>query len=210
MPRRGRFIVLEGGEGSGKSTQAKLLADQLGAVLTREPGGTALGELLREVLLDRRAGRVDASAELLLMLAARAQHVSEFILPMLEQGRDVVCDRFSPSTLAYQGFGRGLDLPTIRAADELARSGLEPDVIVLLDLAPETATTRRTRALDRIEGEDAEFFARVRDGYLTLAQSDPRRYVVVDADGSIAEVRDRVRMALSAHALDAEQQAVDS
>lgn len=209
MTRRGRFIVLEGGEGSGKSTQARLLADELGAVVTREPGGTALGELLREILLDRRAGRVVASAELLLMLAARAQHVSELILPTLDQGRDVVCDRFSPSTLAYQGFGRGLDLSAIRAADELARSGLEPDVVVLLDLAPEIATTRRTRALDRIEGEDFEFFARVRDGYRTLAQSDPRRYVVVDADGSIAEVRDRVRAALGTRALDAVE-AVDS
>ncbi|MGB9113171.1 MAG: dTMP kinase [Acidimicrobiales bacterium] len=196
MRRRGRFVVFEGGEGSGKSTQARVLADQLDAVLTREPGGTAIGERVREVLLDRRVGHLEARAELLLMLAARAQHVAEYIRPMLDQGRDVVCDRFSPSTLAYQGYGRGLDLSAIRAADELARNGLEPDVVVLLDLSPEVASTRRSGARDRIEGEDDAFFVRVRNGYLALAQSEPDRFLVVDADGSIDEVSDRVRARL--------------
>ncbi len=196
MPRRGRFVVFEGGEGSGKSTQARLLADQLDAVLTREPGGTAIGERVRQILLDPRVGHLDARAELLLVLAARAQHVVECIRPMLDQGNDVVCDRFSPSTLAYQGYGRGLDLSSIKAADELARNGLEPDVVVLLDLGPEVASARRQRAPDRIEGEDDAFFARVRNGYLALAQSEPDRFVVVDADGSIDEVRERVRAGL--------------
>lgn len=196
MSRRGRFIVLEGGEGSGKSTQARLLSDELGAVLTREPGGTAIGERVRKVLLDGRLGRVDPRAELMLMLAARAQHVAECIRPTLERGDDVVCDRFSPSTLAYQGYGRGLDLAEIRAADELARAGLEPDVVVLLDVSPEIASARRSRELDRIEGEDDDFFARVRAGYLKLAQADPGRFAVVDGDGSIAEVHVRVRAAV--------------
>lgn len=196
MSRRGRLIVFEGGEGSGKSTQAQLLADELGALLTREPGGTRIGERVRQILLNRRVGRLDARTELMLMLAARAQHVAEYIRPTLDRGRDVVCDRFSPSTLAYQGYGRGLDLSVIRAADELARAGLEPDVVVLLDLAPEIASMRRSREPDRIEGEDDAFFARVREGYVALARSEPDRYVVVDAGGSIAEVRDRVRVAI--------------
>jgi dTMP kinase len=196
MARRGRFIVIEGGEGSGKSTQAHLLADELGAVLTREPGGTAIGERVREVLLDRRVGHIDKRTELFLMLAARAQHVDEYIRPALDQGRDVVCDRFSPSTLAYQGYGRGLDLCAVRAADALARNGLEPDLVVLLDLAPRLASNRRSRAPDRIEGEDDAFFDRVREGYLAIAKDDPGRFVVVDAEGSIDEVRGRVRAAL--------------
>jgi dTMP kinase len=193
--RGGRFVVFEGGEGSGKSTQARLFADELGAVLTREPGGTVIGERVREVLLDRRA-LLDARTELLLVLAARAQHVAEYIRPMLGVPRDVVCDRFSPSTLAYQGYGRGLDLASIKAADALARNGLEPDVVVLLDLSPEVAQKRRSRDPDRIEGEDDAFFTRVRDGYLALAQAEPDRFVVVDADGSIDEVRERVRAGL--------------
>jgi dTMP kinase len=201
VSRRGHFIVFEGGEGSGKTTQARLLADELGAELTREPGGTAIGEMVREVLLDRRVCRIDARAELMLMLAARAQHVVEYLVPTLEQGHHVVCDRFSPSTLAYQGYGRGLDLAAIRAADEFARAGLEPDLVVLLDLAPEVAAKRRVREPDRIEGENDEFFVRVRDGYLALAQADPDHFVVVDADGSIAEVRDRVLSAVLGHAL---------
>jgi dTMP kinase len=197
---RGRFIVFEGGEGSGKSTQARLLAEELGAQLTREPGGTAFGERVREILLDRRVGPIDARAELMLMLAARAQHVARYIVPLLDQGHDVVCDRFSASTLAYQGYGRGLELSAVRAADELARSGLRPDLVVLLDLSPEIASKRRAREPDRIEGEDDEFFARVRDGYLTLAEADPDHFVVVDADGSIDDVQARVLAAVRARA----------
>ncbi|MGA8295463.1 MAG: dTMP kinase [Acidimicrobiales bacterium] len=196
MVRAGRFIVFEGGEGSGKTTQAKLLANEIGALLTREPGGTAIGERVREILLDRSVAHVDARAELMLMLAARAEHVTGLIRPALEGGRDVVCDRFSASTLAYQGYGRGLDLRAIRSADELARSGLEPDVVVLLDLDPRIGVGRLSRERDRIEGEDVEFFARVRDGYLELARADPDRWVVVDARASVDEVRDLVRAAL--------------
>jgi dTMP kinase len=207
LSRRGSFIVLEGGEGSGKSTQARLLADELGAALTREPGGTAIGETVRDVLLDRRVDRIDAKAELMLMLADRAQHVVEYLVPTLEQGHDVVCDRFSPSTLAYQGYGRGLDLSAIRVADEFARSGLEPDLVVLLDLEPEIASKRRARQPDRIEGEDDEFFVRVRNGYLALAEADPEHFVVIDAGGSIAEVRDRVLSAVRGRALTVSQAA---
>lgn len=194
--RRGRFIVFEGGEGSGKSTQAKLLADQLGALLTREPGGTAVGERVRQLLLEDRSGRIERQTELLLMLAARAQHVAELIEPALASGRDVVCDRFSPSTLAYQGYGRGIDLQTIRSADRLATSGLEPDLVLLLDVPPELGAARRSGERDRIEGEDDEFFARVRAGYLAQAASDPSRWSVVDGDGTIETVRARVRSAV--------------
>ena len=196
MSAGGRLIVFEGGEASGKSTQARLLAGVLGAVLTREPGGTPLGEQIRHLLLDHDGGPLDDRAELMLMLAGRAQHVAELIRPALESGRDVVCDRFSGSTIAYQGFGRGLDPEAVTAADAVVRDGIEPDLVVLLDLAPELAAARRARASDRIEREDEAFFARVRAGYANLAAQDPGRWVVVDGSGSPEEVHVRVIEAL--------------
>ena len=146
----------------------------LGAVLTREPGGTPLGEQIRHLLLDHDGGPLDDRAELMLMLAARAQHVAELIRPALESGRDVVCDRFSGSTIAYQGFGRGLDPEAVTAADAVVRDGIEPDLVVLLDLAPELAAGRRARVSDRIEREDEAFFARVRAGYASLPRHETR------------------------------------
>jgi dTMP kinase len=188
----GKFIVLEGGEGSGKSTQATLLADARGALLTREPGGTALGELLRPLLLDGAAGPVDPRAELFLMVAARAQHCAEVILPTLEAGRDVVCDRFSGSTLAYQGFGRGLPIEEVAEACRLAAAGVEPDLTVLLDVPDTLARSRRDRPLDAIERAGAAFHARVLEGFATLAREDPS-WVVVDGSGTIEQVATSLR-----------------
>ncbi|MGP8163736.1 MAG: dTMP kinase [Acidimicrobiales bacterium] len=197
MAERGRFIVLEGGEGCGKSTQAELLATHLGAESTREPGGTEVGERIRAILLDRDLGQLDPRAELMLMLAARAQHVSQRIRPWLAAGRDVVCDRFSGSTLAYQGYGRGLPLGEIAAADVCSRAGLEPDLVVLLDLPAEVGAARRDEPDDRIEREGKGFFARVADGFRALARGDPDRWVVVDASGPQEEVARRVRAAVA-------------
>lgn len=189
---RGRLIVLEGGEGSGKSTQARLLAERLGAELTREPGGTEVGERVRAIVLDRSLGHLAPRAELLLMVAARAQHVAEVLRPALERGRDVVCDRFSGSTLAYQAYGRGLPLEDVALASEVATAGLAADLVVLLDLPPEEARRRLAGVSDRIEAEDEAFHERVRAGFAALAAADPRRWAVVDATGTREEVATHV------------------
>jgi dTMP kinase len=190
---RGRFIVLEGGEASGKSTQAAILAERLGAVLTREPGGTEVGERIRELLL--HGPPLDARTETLLLLAARAQHVATVIAPALSAGRDVVCDRFSGSTLAYQGWGRGLDPQRLQLLSSWAAAGWEPDLVVLLAVTPEVVAARlrdRPVAPDRMEGEDAEFFARVERGFASLAGGDPARWSTVDGAGAMDEVAERV------------------
>ncbi|HVM02088.1 MAG TPA: dTMP kinase, partial [Acidimicrobiales bacterium] len=186
-----RLIAFEGGEACGKSTQAALLASRLGAVLTREPGGTAVGERVRAVLLDRSVAGLDARAEALLMAAARAQHVAEVVRPALAAGRDVVTDRFSHSSLAYQGFGRGLPVDEVRRLSEWATGGLWPDVVVLLDLPAGEADARRGRP-DRFEAEGAEFHRRVEAGFRALAAADPARWRVVDGTGTIDEVAARV------------------
>jgi dTMP kinase len=188
----GRLIALEGREASGKSTQARLLAEVLGAVLTREPGGTAIGERVRALLLDRDAGRIDPRTEALLMVADRAQHVSEVVEPALSSGRWVVTDRFSASLLAYQGFGRGLDVAELRRLTSWATGGLWPDLTVLLDVPPEAAASRQGRQLDRLEREDADFHQRVAAGYHALAAADRATWAVVDGLGEAADVAGRV------------------
>jgi dTMP kinase len=191
-----RFIVLEGGEAAGKSTQAALLAEHLGALLTREPGGTVIGESLRQLLLDPGIPAPVPRAEALLMLAARAQHVAEVIEPALQRGKDVVCDRFSGSTLAYQGYGRGLDVTELAGLDRWAAAGRVPDVVVLLDVPAQVARARRAGALDRFEGEDDEFRRRVEAGFRKLAAADPGRWKTVDASRSVEEVAAAVREAV--------------
>lgn len=176
----GRLIVFEGGEASGKSTQAAHLAERLDALLTREPGGTPLGLQLRSLLLDANAAEIDVRAEALLMAADRAHHVSEVIAPALAAGRDVVCDRFIGSSLAYQGYGRGLDVDDVWRLSAFATGGLEPHVVILLDVDPEVASRRMNRPVDRIETAGASFHARVRSGYLSLAKADAGRWVVID------------------------------
>jgi dTMP kinase len=188
VSRRGRLIVFEGGEGSGKSTQARRLAERLGAVLTREPGGTTTGARLRELLLDPASGEIDQRAEALLMAADRAQHVAELVRPALESGRHVVSDRFIGSTLAYQGHGRGLDVEWLRTLSRFATDGLDADLVILLDLDPQVAEARRTDAPDRLEQAGDAFHRAVTEGYRALAAADPDRWVVLDGAASPDDV----------------------
>jgi dTMP kinase len=193
---RGRLIALEGGEGAGKSTQAARLANRLGAVLTREPGGTELGEAIRSLLLDP-AGTVDARTEALLMAAARARHVVEVVEPALAAGRHVVTDRFVDSSLAYQGYGRGLPLDQVRAVSAFATGGLEADLAVLLDVPDGQAAARVAGVPDRFEAAGDEFHRRVVAGFHALAAAEPGRWCVVDGTGSPGEVEDRVWQAVA-------------
>ena len=180
------FIILEGGEGCGKSTQTRALCrhlsrDGLQVVLTREPGGTRLGERVRRHLKQNDGTPISPMAELLLIEAARAQLVSEVIRPALNEGRTVICDRFTPSTLAYQGYGRGLDTDALREINDIATDGLTPDLIVLLDIPVEAGLNRKkSRDRDRFESEGLAFHSRVRRGYLEMGKADPRRWLVVD------------------------------
>ena len=206
---RGRFITFEGGEGCGKSTQVLRLKERLEregerVLLTREPGGTPLAESVRSLL---KSDSVDAPcdrAELLLFLAARAQLVRNVIRPALESGAWVVSDRFSDSTLAYQGYGRGLPLDEIRRMNDFACDGLRPDLTLLLDVDPQTSLERRLgreqrthTSADRIERAGAEFHARLREGFLTLAAAEPERMVVIDASGTPDEVWESVWKSMS-------------
>lgn len=188
-----RLVVFEGGEGSGKSTQAALLATRLGAVLTREPGGTEIGSRIRAVVLDAAVGAaLDVRAEALLMAADRAQHVAEVIRPALSAGRDVVCDRFTGSTLAYQGYARGLPVDELSWLSAWATGELEPDVVILLDVPSEVAVSRMKTEPDRMEAAGDDFHRRVVEGYRALAAADPGRWRVVDGSGSVEEVEARV------------------
>ncbi len=195
---RGLFITLEGPEGSGKSTQIRSLATALRragffVVQTREPGGTPLAEAIRELLL-RSSPRepIAPQTEALLILAARSQHVARLIRPMLKRGAIVLCDRFSDSTLAYQGFGRGLNRAWLEAANNAATEGLAPDLTLLLDLPVEVGLARRRAAMgrqNRLDREADRFHRLVRHGFLTLARQSPRRIRVVDADRPARDIR---------------------
>jgi dTMP kinase len=192
----GRFIAFEGGEGCGKSTQAERLASAIGALLTHEPGGTELGGLVRGVLLDPSTQAVEPRAEALLMAADRAQHVTEIVRPALEMGRHVVTDRYAASSIAYQGFGRGLPVDEVRSLSDWATGGLWPDLTILLDVSPEVAGTRLGHTLDRFEREDEGFHQRVAEGFRQLALADPGGWVVLDGTASIDDVTDAVRAAV--------------
>ncbi|MGB3410347.1 MAG: dTMP kinase [Microthrixaceae bacterium] len=193
---RGRLIVFEGGEGTGKSTQAELLAGELDALLTRQPGGTDLGARIREIVLAASENGLSDRAEALLMAADRAHHVETVIEPALVSGRDVVCDRFIGSSVAYQGYGRGLDVDMVRAISGWAAGGLWPDVTILLTVPQGVADQRRGTTSDRIEAAGEEFHRRVLDGYLAQADDDDDNWVTVDGSGSIEEVSARVHAAL--------------
>jgi len=180
------LIAFEGGEGSGKSTQAGILAERLGAVLTHEPGATRVGARLRELLLDPNTD-IDPRAEALLLAADRAQHVAEVIGPALARGRDVVTDRYLYSSLAYQAFGRGLELPSVRALSDFAGAA-EPDLVVFITVSSEVRAQRLKATPDRIEASGDDFHQRVDVGFRALAAADLPRWAVIDGDGSVDEV----------------------
>ena len=200
----GLFLVLEGVEGAGKTTQARLLEEWLeglgrSVITTREPGGTALGEAIRGVLLDRPEMEVSPESELLLVLAARAAFVKDVVLPARARGDIIVADRFSLSTFAYQGYGRGVALEAVRSLDAFTRAGLEPDLTLLLDLPPEEGVRRQRTAgkgSDRIEQAGEAFHARVAAGYQALAASGDHRVCVIDAVGTTDVVHGLVQAAL--------------
>jgi len=188
------FITFEGGEGAGKSTQLALVQAWLmdlgySVLASREPGGTALGQRLRGLLLDR-AITMDPLAEVLLFAADRAQHVAQVLKPALARGEIVLCDRFTDSTLAYQGWGRGLDLVQLRQINQLATGGLTPDLTLWLDIDPEQGIDRagRERAPDRMEADTLAFHGRVRMGFRALAAQEPQRVHRVEAQGAVPEV----------------------
>jgi dTMP kinase len=199
------FITFEGMEGCGKSTQARLLARALGpdAVLTQEPGGTAIGRAIRQLLLDPANRAMSAEAEVLLFFADRAQHVAEVIRPALAAGKIVISTRYVDTSLAYQGYGRGLDLDRIRSVAVLATGGLRPDLTLFFDLPLEIGLARVVRrgGRDRLESEVREFHERVRNGYLELAAAEPDRWIRIDASGSEADVEARTRAAVEARGL---------
>ena len=196
MQDRGKFITLEGGEGVGKSTNLNFVMEWLNGhniefVHTREPGGTPLAEQLRELLLQKRDEPVDPTAELLMVFAARAQHLSQVITPALDAGKWVLCDRFTDATYAYQGGGRGLDVDLIAQLEQTVQGDLRPDCVLLLDLDPETGLKRaaNTGEADRFESEQIAFFHKVREAYRRRAHADPERYAVIDASRSLQAVQ---------------------
>jgi dTMP kinase len=203
---KGTFITFEGIEGSGKSTQIVLLANYLKSrriniVLTREPGGTPIGDQIRKILLDPANKALNPSAELLLYASSRAQHLFEVILPALDSGAIVLCDRFTDATLAYQGYGRGLDKNVIRELDRIVTAGVRPDLTVLLDIDAAAGLARargrnNSRGLEgeaRFENEEIAFHERVRQGYLTLAKQEPARIRAVDASPAPNRIEMEIR-----------------
>ncbi len=191
------LIAFEGGEGTGKSTQAALMAERLDAVFTREPGGTAIGSRIRGLVLDPANQELADRAEALLMAADRAQHVAELIRPALDAGRIVVTDRFAGSSLAYQSYGRGLPLDEVEQLSRWATDGVWPDLVVLLDVPEGVSEARLGAERDRMEEVGDGFHQRVVAGFRALAAADPDRWVVVDGTGTVDEVADRVWAAIA-------------
>lgn len=199
-----RFITFEGGDGTGKTTQIRALGEYLTAkgrpcLLTREPGGTALGGLIRKVLLETGDHQIAPPAELFLYLADRAQHVREIVLPAVQGGKIVLCDRFTDSTVAYQGYGRGIDLGLLRKLNDVADQGCRPDLTFLLDCPVDVGLARTARrgpkrsSADRFEREDMEFHEKVRAGFLEMARAEPKRFRVIDALRPIDEIALEIR-----------------
>jgi dTMP kinase len=203
-----RFITFEGGDGTGKSTQIKALERHLAArgrpfVATREPGGTPLGKLIRQALLEVGAQPIGSPTELFLYLADRAQHVQDVIVPALDNGKLVLCDRYTDSTLAYQGYGRGIDLKVLRELNAIADRGVKPDLTLLFDCPVAVGLSRTAKRLaiaelgsgreDRFERERMEFHEKVRAGFLELASAEPERFRIIDASRSVVEVTQEIK-----------------
>ncbi len=200
---RGRFITVEGGEGVGKTTNIEFIGTVLrehgiNYISTREPGGTPLAEKIRALLLGLDNEKLDPTAELLLIFAARAQHIRHVIKPALDNGSWVICDRFTDASFAYQGAGRGVNTKLIAHLEQTVQQGLQPDLTLLLDIAPELGMQRaRSRAaLDRFELEELPFFHRVRASYLERARQMPQRYALIDASEALSDVQRRIAAAL--------------
>jgi dTMP kinase len=194
------FITFEGTEGSGKSTQIPLLAEFLRqkgypVVTTREPGGTPIGDQIRLILADMKNSAMQPRTEILLFQASRAQHVEEFILPHLDQGHIILCDRFADSTLAYQGYGYQNDLEQIEAIIDFATGGLKPDLTVLLEIDAESGLQRRAQGgeWNRLDDFGTAFYQRVCEGYHKLIQADPGRWIAIDASQTVEQVQDELR-----------------
>ncbi len=205
IQRRGQFITIEGGEGVGKSTniaciESFLQQQAIAYIKTREPGGTPLAEELRQLLLSPREETVSEKTELLLMFAARAQHLQQVILPALQQGLWVVCDRFTDATYAYQGGGRGLSIEMIAALEALVQEGLQPDLTLLLDVDVSTGLSRLQNrdTIDRFEREEQHFFESVRAMYRQRAQQFPERFRIIDAGQALADVQQDIITTLRA------------
>lgn len=197
---RGKFITFEGTEGTGKTTQAGLLKDylhsrDLDVRVTREPGGTRVGEQIRAALLEQTAAPLDARAELLLMFSARAQHLAEVVYPALQEGAWVLCDRFTDASYAYQGGGRGIPDSDIKKIESVVHPGFQPDLTFVLTCALETAMQRVSRRgeKDRFESESQDFFERVQAAYHKRAERDPDRFAVIDTEPEIEQVASRIR-----------------
>jgi dTMP kinase len=198
-----RFITFEGGDGSGKTNQLKALEGYLtergkSCIATREPGGTSLGNLIRQVLLEVGKQPITSPTELFLYLADRAQHIHEVIIPAIKQGKVILCDRHTDSTLAYQGYGRGIDLGLLRSLNDIASQGIKPDLTFLFDCPVEIGLSRTAQRQfqaitgagreDRFEREKIEFHERVREGFLELARAEPHRFRIIDATRSVEEI----------------------
>ena len=201
-----RFITFEGGDGTGKTTQIKALERHLAArgrsfVSTREPGGTPLGKLIRQALLEVGKQPIGSPTELFLYLADRAQHVQDVIFPALDSAKLVLCDRYTDSTLAYQGYGRGIDLAVLRELNRIADRGVKPELTLLFDCPVELGLSRTAKRLaeegtgreDRFERETVEFHERVRAGFLALARAEPERFRIIDASRSVVEVTQEIK-----------------
>lgn len=206
MNKLGKFVTIEGGEGVGKSSNIAFIADLLRqsgkeVILTREPGGTPLAERIRQILLDKNETQMCADTELLLMFAARAQHLDEVIRPSIAEGKWVLCDRFTDATYAYQGGGRGIAKSRIADLENWVQGELRPDITILLDLSVAAGMQRANHRSepDRFEQEQSAFFERVRHCYRERAQAEPNRFIVIDASPELAIVQQQIANALAKH-----------
>lgn len=201
--KQGLFITLEGIEGAGKSTATEFLANYLRKanidfILTREPGGTEIAEKIRQVILEHHQEAMHPDAELLLLFASRAQHLNQLIIPALQRGQWVVCDRFTDATYAYQGGGRGLSQEKISILEQWVQGDLHPDYTLLFDVPVSTGLSRikKNRYLDRIEKEEEQFFEKVRNCYLERARQEPHRFYTINADKTFPEVAEQLEQVL--------------